>query len=43
MPIRAFTTFYNKPESVEDLVDFVVAKILDQLGVEHKLQPKWGE
>lgn len=34
--------FYNKPESVEDLVDFVVAKILDQLGVEHKLQPKWG-
>jgi 4-hydroxy-3-polyprenylbenzoate decarboxylase len=35
--------FYNKPESVEDLVDFVVAKILDQLGVEHKLQPRWGE
>lgn len=34
--------FYNKPESVEDLVDFVVAKILDQLGVEHRLQPKWG-
>jgi 4-hydroxy-3-polyprenylbenzoate decarboxylase len=34
--------FYNQPESVEDLVDFVVAKILDQLGVEHKLQPKWG-
>lgn len=34
--------FYNKPESVEDLVDFVVAKILDQLGVEHKLQPRWG-
>ncbi len=34
--------FYNKPESVGDLVDFVVAKILDQLGVEHKLQPKWG-
>ena len=35
--------FYNKPESMEDLVDFVVAKILDQLGVEHKLQPRWGE
>jgi len=27
---------------VDDLVDFVVAKILDQLEVEHKLQPKWG-
>ena len=35
--------FYYKPESMEDLVDFVVAKILDQLGVEHKLQPRWGE
>ncbi|MGD2052998.1 MAG: flavin prenyltransferase UbiX [Gammaproteobacteria bacterium] len=34
--------FYNKPEIVDDLVDFVVAKILDQLGVEHKLQPRWG-
>jgi 4-hydroxy-3-polyprenylbenzoate decarboxylase len=35
--------FYNSPKSIDDLVDFVVAKILDQLGVEHKLQPKWGE
>jgi 4-hydroxy-3-polyprenylbenzoate decarboxylase len=35
--------FYNRPESIDDLVDFVVAKILDQLGVEHKLQPRWGE
>lgn len=35
--------FYNRPESVDDLVDFVVAKILDQLGVEHALQPRWGE
>jgi len=34
--------FYNRPESVDDLVDFVVAKILDQLGVAHNLQPKWG-
>lgn len=35
--------FYNQPKSVDDLVDFVVAKILDQLGVEHELQPKWGD
>lgn len=34
--------FYNKPESVHDIVDFVVAKILDQLGVQHALQPNWG-
>ena len=34
--------FYNSPESIDDLVDFVVAKILDQLKVEHSLQPRWG-
>lgn len=35
--------FYNRPESVEDLVDFVVARILDRLGVPHQLMPRWGE
>ena len=35
--------FYNKAETIDDLVDFVVAKILDQLSVEHNLQPHWGE
>lgn len=34
--------FYNKAETVEDLIDFVVAKILDQLNVENDLQPRWG-
>lgn len=34
--------FYNKPESVDDVVDFVAAKILDQLSVAHDLQPRWG-
>jgi len=35
--------FYNKAETVDDLIDFVVAKILDQLNVKHQLQPRWGE
>lgn len=35
--------FYNKPESINDLVDFVVARILDQLQIEHTLLPRWGE
>ncbi len=35
--------FYNKAETIDDLIDFVVAKILDQLGVEHQLQPRWGQ
>jgi len=34
--------FYHQPKTVGDLVDFVVAKILDQLGVEHRLVEKWG-
>ena len=35
--------FYNKAESIDDLIDFVVGKILDQLNVSHALQPRWGE
>ncbi len=34
--------FYQGVESVEDLVDFVVARILDQLGVDNDLSPRWG-
>jgi len=34
--------FYNKPASIDDLVDFVVARILDQMTVEHTLVPVWG-
>jgi 4-hydroxy-3-polyprenylbenzoate decarboxylase len=35
--------FYHRPKSIDELVDFVVARILDQLGVEQKLVPRWGE
>jgi 4-hydroxy-3-polyprenylbenzoate decarboxylase len=35
--------FYNKPQNLGDLIDFLVARILDHVGIEHKLQPKWGE
>jgi 4-hydroxy-3-polyprenylbenzoate decarboxylase len=35
--------FYTHPEGIDDLVDFVVARILDQLGVAHALSPRWGE
>ncbi len=35
--------FYTRPKSVQDLVDFVVARVLDQLGIEHALAPRWGE
>ncbi len=35
--------FYNRPETISDLVDFVVARILDQLGIEQQLTPRWGD
>ncbi len=35
--------FYNKPQSLEDVIDFMVARILDHLDIVHHLQPKWGE
>ena len=35
--------FYHHPRTVEDLVDFVVARVLDQLGVAHQLMARWGE
>lgn len=34
--------FYHRPESVEDMVDFVVARILDHLGIDHTLMRRWG-
>ena len=35
--------FYHGAESVEDLVDFVVARALDQLGLEHARTKRWGQ
>ncbi len=35
--------FYHHPQSVDDLVDFVVARILDQLGIAHALMARWGD
>jgi 4-hydroxy-3-polyprenylbenzoate decarboxylase len=35
--------FYHGAETVENLVDFVVARALDLLGLEHSLTPRWGQ
>lgn len=35
--------FYHRPERLEQLVDFLVARILDHLGIEHGLAQRWGE
>ena len=34
--------FYQGVNSSDDLVDFVVARILDQLGIENDISPRWG-
>jgi len=34
--------YYYRPQSVQDIVDFVVARILDHLGVENTLAKRWG-
>lgn len=39
--LPAMPGFYHKPKNVEDLVNFVVGKILEQLGLEHGLYEKW--
>jgi 4-hydroxy-3-polyprenylbenzoate decarboxylase len=41
--LPAMPAFYHRPKQIEELVDFVVGKILDSLGVEHKLFQRWGE
>ncbi|MFM1891392.1 MAG: hypothetical protein RLZ44_469 [Pseudomonadota bacterium] len=35
--------FYHRPASLEAVVDFMVARVLDHLGVPHQLLPRWGE
>nr|WP_300307992.1 flavin prenyltransferase UbiX [Halomonas sp.] len=35
--------FYHQPKCVEDMVDFIVARILNQLGIEQQLVPRWGD
>jgi 4-hydroxy-3-polyprenylbenzoate decarboxylase len=41
--LPAMPSFYGKPASVDDVVDTVVARILDHLGVDHALARRWGE
>jgi flavin prenyltransferase len=35
--------FYNSPQTIDDLIEFVVGRCLDQLGIENKLTKRWGQ
>jgi 4-hydroxy-3-polyprenylbenzoate decarboxylase len=40
--VPAMPAYYHKPKRIDDLVDFVVGKVLDCLGLEHKLFKRWA-
>ena len=40
--LPAMPSFYGKPRSIDDLVDTVVGRVLDHLGVTHDLSRRWG-
>lgn len=41
--LPAMPAFYTRPRSLRDMVDFIVGRICDHLGVEHQLFERWGE
>jgi flavin prenyltransferase len=42
MIVAAAPGFYNHPKTLDDVIDFVVGKTLDAMGVEHTLVERWG-
>jgi 4-hydroxy-3-polyprenylbenzoate decarboxylase len=40
--LPAMPAFYTLPKSVDDMIDFMVGRVCDQLGVEHRLLKRWG-
>ena len=40
--IPAMPAFYQHPKEISDLVDFIVGRVLDNMGIENDLSPRWG-
>ncbi len=40
--IPAMPAFYHHPKHVSDMVDFIVGRVLDSMGIENDLSPRWG-
>ena len=41
--LMAAPGFYNAPQTIDDLIEFVVGRCLDQLGIENRLTRRWGQ
>jgi len=41
--LPAMPGYYHQPQSIADMIDFVVARICDQLEIPHQLSRRWGE
>jgi 4-hydroxy-3-polyprenylbenzoate decarboxylase len=41
--LPAMPSFYGRPQTIEDLLDTVIGRVLDHLGLERRLGPRWGE
>lgn len=41
--LPAMPGFYHKPQSLNEIVDFLVGKVMDAMEIEHKLYKRWGE
>ncbi|MEO5510380.1 MAG: flavin prenyltransferase UbiX [Longimicrobiales bacterium] len=39
--LPASPAFYHRPETMEDLYDFIVGRVMSQLGIEHRIGPRW--